>query len=357
VKQGVLADALTYESADIVGDPQDHQIYFVGEQPHHLNGQPIALGGGACGAEILPGLTAHLRFSSKPKDPVTGEWRPYSGLYEKFKTYALMIGGPALVLDPSFELRPMADPIATDDLPLVYRDALSRRGDIEQLSNLLRQQRVAIIGAGGTGSYVLDFLSKTRVEELRLIDDDYFYLHNLYRCPGPTDRSEFRERKVDVLKARYDLIHKHVSAHPMKLQASTAGLLDDVTFAFICVDKGSSRAAISQILQERGIPFIDVGAGLRLSNAGLAGMARSTHSFEQTAGYIQRSKSLPSMDDENDVYDRNVQIVELNALNAALAVVMFKKTLGFYRDDVRDFQLVYVLERSSLYKQTLDGIA
>jgi len=34
----------------------------------------------------------------------------------------------------------------------------------------------------------------------------------------------------------------------------------------------------------------------------------------------------------DDDYNRNIQIADLNALNAALAVVKWKKLFGFYRD-------------------------
>ena len=45
------------------------------------------------------------------------------------------------------------------------------------------------------------------------------------------------------------------------------------------------------------------------------------------------------------LYSRNIQIAELNALNAALAVIKWKKLLGFYRD----------LEHEHFNTYTLDG--
>lgn len=35
---------------------------------------------------------------------------------------------------------------------------------------------------------------------------------------------------------------------------------------------------------------------------------------------------------EDDIYASNIQIADLNALNAALAVVKWKKMIGFYQD-------------------------
>ena len=49
--------------------------------------------------------------------------------------------------------------------------------------------------------------------------------------------------------------------------------------------------------------------------------------------------------DGDDEYDKNIQIADLNALNAALAVIKWKKLCGFYRD----------LEREHFSAYTVDG--
>jgi hypothetical protein len=45
---------------------------------------------------------------------------------------------------------------------------------------------------------------------------------------------------------------------------------------------------------------------------------------------------------END-YSHNIQIAELNALNAALAVIKWKKLCGFYQDLEREHCSVYTI--------------
>ena len=39
-----------------------------------------------------------------------------------------------------------------------------------------------------------------------------------------------------------------------------------------------------------------------------------------------------SDDDEEDEYSENIQIADLNALNAVMAVLKWKKLMGFYQD-------------------------
>jgi len=70
------------------------------------------------------------------------------------------------------------------------------------MADKLAVPQVAIVGVGGTGSYILDFLAKTRVREIHLFDGDYFFSHNAFRTPGAATIAELRARplKVDHLE-------------------------------------------------------------------------------------------------------------------------------------------------------------
>jgi hypothetical protein len=43
-----------------------------------------------------------------------------------------------------------------------------------------------------------------------------------------------------------------------------------------------------------------------------------------------RARISFATDDANNEYDKNVQVADLNALNACLAVIAWKKSRGFY---------------------------
>jgi len=66
-----------------------------------------------------------------------------------------------------------------------------------------------------------------------------------------------------------------------------------------------------------------------------------------TGGYPQdrakelRDKKLAELvDDPDDIYHTNIQIGELNALNACLAVIRFKQLRGFYLDEAKCHHLL-----------------
>jgi hypothetical protein len=55
--------------------------------------------------------------------------------------------------------------------------------------------------------------------------------------------------------------------------------------------------------------------------------------------------------DGNNEYGRNIQIADLNALNAALAVIKWKKLFGFYRDLGDEYFSAYTSDGNSLINE------
>jgi hypothetical protein len=71
-----------------------------------------------------------------------------------------------------------------------------------------------------------------------------------------------------------------------------------------------------------------------------------------TAGSAKKNdhlgKRLSFGDAESDVYSTNIQIAELNMLNASLAVLQWKKMTGFYSDLNQNCFAVYSTDDASL---------
>jgi hypothetical protein len=356
--EGYLADAINLASPGVIGPAQSHQLHFVGEQPYNLDGSPMVQLGGGVAQAMLNGVTASFHFSMKLGDAGNpGQLRNYVDLYEKVTTYANMIGGPALARYPEARLGQASASIGDTavESPFVYFDAMSSHAGITELNKLFSEHSIAIVGAGGTGGYVLDFLAKTPVRAIKIIDDDAFYIKNSYRWPGVPDDGEFMRPKAEILAERYKRFHKGVAAITTRVTEDSASLLDGITFAFVCVDKGASRVAIAALLRRLDIPFIDTGMGFDIASGRVNGMLRTTFVDGTTAPKIAAESCLPSMD-VDDLYRTNIQISELNALNAALAVMRFKQHVGFYGDDRSYYHMLFAPQRSVMHLQTLqDG--
>ena len=102
-------------------------------------------------------------------------------------------------------------------------------------------------------------------------------------------------------------------------------------FVFVCLDKGAPKKLIVEKLEEFNIPFSDAGMGIQLNDNTLGGIVRVTTSTVQKRDHFRGRVSFEDAPADDDYY-RNIQIADLNALNAALAVIKLKKLFGFYRD-------------------------
>ena len=71
--------------------------------------------------------------------------------------------------------------------------------------------------------------------------------------------------------------------------------------------------------------------GIELTDNALGGILRVTTSTPQKHDHFRSRVSFGETPGDDD-YNRNIQIADLNALNAALAVIKWKKLFGFYRD-------------------------
>jgi hypothetical protein len=310
----------------------DHQIFFAGSVPHGLDGKPISnLGGGAMQLALSAAckdVVVQRSFSNKPKSG------SFVDFFEKIESYVTIISGPAIGLYGADPLTFRAVEEIVEDKIFKFHDTLTSRAEITDLSSKFNNDVVAIIGLGGTGAYILDLIVKTPVAEVRGFDIDPFYVHNAFRSPGKLDPEELGKAKTAVYRSRYDNFRHRLIVKQKFIDASCSEDVKDVTFAFVCVDKGSSRAGIFDLLLSHGIPFIDVGMGLKRRDGTLTGMLRMTY-YSAEDGKKMREKKLADLaDTPNDIYRTNIQIGELNALNAAIAVLRFKQLRGFYREDV-----------------------
>jgi hypothetical protein len=82
--------------------------------------------------------------------------------------------------------------------------------------------------------------------------------------------------------------------------------------------------------------------GVNLVDGVLLGVLRVTTGTAEKHDHIRQCISFADGDANND-YAHNIQIADLNALNASLAVIKWKKLCGLY----------HILSTSSLY--TFDG--
>ncbi|HDR9150347.1 TPA: ThiF family adenylyltransferase [Burkholderia vietnamiensis] len=348
VRTGTLVCPLDL-AVDKTLKPSTHVMHWDGDFPCRADGTPLReIAHQSMFFNLGHGVTAQHAFSSKPRPD------GYLNFYEKMATYASILAGPAAVLRPGLSPRVFPAPDDTETETMFnYIDTASDRVGIGGLTEKLEGEVISVIGTGGTGSYIVDLVAKTPVREIRLFDADEFLQHNAFRAPGAPSLDELRNapKKVDYLKSIYSRMHRGIVTYPEKIAPTNVDLLNGTTFAFLSMDAGEDKRAVVEKLEALGVSFIDVGMGLELVNGNLGGILRVTTSTPEKREHVHAGRISFAGGGERDVYASNIQVADLNALNAALAVIKWKKLRGFYRDLEREHHCTYTTDGNLLLNE------
>ena len=337
VRRGILISKL-----DLAGDktvtPSTHIALFAGEHPCDANGIKLHHLEHAANTErITDTITAKHSFSSKPAGG-------YPNYHAKMITYEDMISA-ATARTGNIVMSTEPDSV------FKYADTASSRAGINALSHKLRGLRVDIIGMGGTGAYIFDHVCKTHVQNVHIYDDDEFLQHSAV----PPRILSRRMKKVDYYAQSYGRMRNFIFPHALRIDAANVDMLQGTDFVFICIDIGAAKKPIIEWLEANDIPFIDVGMGVEIVNDELRGLIRVTLSTPAKRDHVRTKNRIPfSGGHGNDAYATNIQISDLNALNAVLAVMTWKKLFGFYSDTDHEHNLTYMIDGNELIGEDED---
>lgn len=349
VQRGTLVSTLTI-NGEKAGAPNTHVIHFIGEHPCEKDGSEIfqikhSVGDKTLGEDIVINHT----FSHKPG-------RNYYDYYEKFTTYINVISGP--VRSDHYSISAQTYKLVeTEDLDSVfnYPDTNSSRAEILAISNKLKGQKIAVIGIGGTGSYVLDHVAKTPVAEIHIFDGDLYLLHNAFRGPGAPDKEVLRNpiMKVDYFHSIYSKMHRHIIPHPYYITKENLDEIEGFDYVFVCIDKGQIKRYLIDHFKNNKISFSDVGMGVLVTEGGsIIGQVRVTSAFGgEVEEILQKGRISLADDDPDDDYNQNIQISDLNSINAGLAVLRWKKHSGFYAQAENERNTVFIIDDNSIINE------
>lgn len=330
---------------DLVVAPRTHTAWWTGQAPHEVDGSPLrALNVEAHrGGPTIEGLSAMIACC-KPHG------REYRDHREFVLTYIAVLGAPVAETGSTLTARIGARsvPVNLRAGVFAYLDTASARSDLGRANEAVEGRTVGIVGLGGTGSYILDLLSKCGVRAIHLFDDDVFEQHSAFRAPGAAKIDDLRARrfKVEHFAEVYRGIHRRVVPHVVRIDERSVSLLDMVDFVFLSIDDAAAKPPILRHLADRGIGFVDAGMGLQHSDRGIVGAVRTTLVASGAGGMMDM---IPTVGDPDGAYATNIQICELNALNAALAVIAWKRHVGFYAANRRSGNEVYIVEDARLH--------
>ena len=213
-----------------------------------------------------------------------------------------------------------------------------------------RGQRIGIVGLGGVGLWILDLMSKTGVSEIMIWDGDEIEGRNLVRAPGWAGQDAIGKNKAQFFGEHYRRMRKGITTYPEYWQPDEpTDVLGDLDFVFIAVDKTDTRTALCEKLERTGVPFIDVGMGIELRQGRVEGSCQVFLSGEDPGRW---RIGIPTAEGEGGDEYYELQLADLGALNAALAVGTWRRYIGQYEAEAKDWLIRYWIENNDLLKKT-----
>jgi hypothetical protein len=128
----------------------------------------------------------------------------------------------------------------------------------------LAQSTIGVVGAGGAGSLIIEYIVRLGVGRIIVADPDHLEASNLSRIVGATQRDARQRRlKVEVAKHMARAANPHVEfvGFPETFtHDSVARQFRNCDFLFLAADTSGARLVFNAIVQQYYIPGIQVGA-------------------------------------------------------------------------------------------------
>ena len=204
--------------------------------------------------------------------------------------------------------------------------------------HILQASKVAVVGLGGVGSLVAEYLARLGVGNLVLIDPDEIESSNLSRVVGATHvdvETGQLKTQIAVRHAREIAIHATLQAVAGDVSRhSVAQGLRDCDFIFLAADSMRARLVVNALAHQYLIPAIQMGAKVRRGNRGNLEDAMSAVRhirpgtgclwcnglIDPTQLAIEAKSDSERKDQAYGVQEPNPSVITLNAVAAAHAV-------------------------------------
>lgn len=246
---------------------------------------------------------------------------------------------------------------ASGDVEPRHFDASHRHAFGDGTTFALSQMRIAVVGCSGTGSVVIELLSRLGVRELILIDPDGVEERNLNRIVNARyNHAQDGESKVHALANSVKENLGPLAPQIIPRVGTVAehwGITATADIVFGCTDSAEGRLHLDLLCHHYCLPYIDVGVDIAsdgesgISYAGAAVhylrpggdslLARRGYRMETVRAEALQRTNLEAYDDEvRRGYIRGLvvhrpAVISLNAQAASMAVNEFLARLHGYR--------------------------
>ena len=289
------------------------------------------------GEELTRGVIGRARSSLVLSIKLKG--REYEDAWEALNNYVKQIY--SLFLGRSASRREAAPrPYTFDALGDQLPEAVEWRG-------LLARECVAIVGLGGVGAWIADFVVKADPREVHGWDYDCIEPKNVLRMPGGLDPHVWIGKpKADWFQKTYGLIHTNVHGHNVKvLPENIPEVLKTTTFAFVAMDDADDRMMVCDTLANAGVPFIVAGLSAVRSDKRVKASMRIITAH---VGVSSWRNAIPQVGQAGQDDYGSLDLPDVYSMAAGWAIQSWRKMRGQFWQEQREECLNYSATDQSL---------
>ena len=327
---------------------RDHTARFIGEAPCDASGNPLSrVINSTISEQLSDGVVMSFRFSQKPARGY------YDDHYEQVATYVALLGVPHRRSTLARRRRP--SPWSRPPRPARCSNTRTRLPAVPESwppapSWSATRSRSSVWAAPAPTSSTP--LAKTPVQQIHLYDDDDFLQHNGFRAPGAASIEDLRakKKKVAYYRGMYSKMRNGSSPTPTASTRAPSRSFGAWTSSSSPSTTARSRGLIAQALTD--------GASPSSTSAWASGRTtvprRPAACLDQHPRTSIKNDTLPTgAPTPGNDYERNIQVADLNALSAVLAVIKWKKLVGFYLDLEGEHYARYTVDGNHLINEDL----
>ena len=203
---------------------------------------------------------------------------------------------------------------------------------------ILQASKVAVVGLGGIGSLVSEYLARLGVGNLVLIDPDEIESSNLSRVVGANQSDvETGQLKTQIAVRHAREMAIHATLQPVAgdvSRHSVAQVLRDCDFIFLAADSMRARLVVNALAHQYLIPTVQMGAKIRQGNGDTldeamcavrhirpgSGCLWCNGLIDPTQLAIEAKSDRERKEQAYGVQEPNPSVITLNAVAAAHAV-------------------------------------
>jgi hypothetical protein len=220
----------------------------------------------------------------------------------------------------------------------------------------LTRCKVAIVGLGGIGSLVAEYLARLGVGNFVLIDPDRLEPSNVSRVVGAT-AADLRRQTLKIEVARRTIAEANASAHVATIaddvaKQSVASSLTSADYIFLAADSMRARLIFNAVVHQYLIPGVQLGSKVVTDQHGLVNDAMSVirpvrpglgclwcnQLIDPTLLAIEAKTDEERKAQAYGVAEPNPSVIALNAVSAAHAVNDFMLDYLGIRESAKELE-------------------